>query len=104
MPAFPSNGIWVFAITGYINLIVTLFALIIEGVAFVHCLTQRADAFQAVGTLTKGLWLGLTGGAVVLTLLFSWTSLFGVIGVVAAAVYLLDVRPALREATNGGHW
>ena len=32
--------------------------------AFIHALRQRADAFTAVGKLTKNAWLGITGAAV----------------------------------------
>lgn len=92
-----------------INLGLYIFALVIEALAFVHCLVQRADAFPAIGTMSKGVWLGLTGGSLLLTLiapvLFGPLSLFGLIAITIAAVYLLDVRPALRDAVDGhGSW
>lgn len=87
-----------------VELLLFLFALIIEVAAFLHCLLQRPDAFKAVGTLSKGLWLALTGGAAFLTLFVLSGSLgiLGLIGVIAAAVYLLDVRPAIRDLAGGG--
>jgi Protein of unknown function (DUF2516) len=90
----------------YINLVLFFFSLVIEGVAFVHCLTQRADAFPAIGTLPKGAWLGIIGITLLLTVLFFGPiSLFGLIGITAAAIYLLDVRIGLRDVTDGhGPW
>jgi hypothetical protein len=77
-------------------------ALIIEAFAFINCLTQRSDSFGAIGTLSKGLWLVMTGGALFVTVLsLSALSLLGFIALTVAAVYLLDVRPALRDAADG---
>lgn len=85
-----------------IELALLVVALVIEAFAFVNCLTQRADAFGAIGTLSKGAWVGLTALAVVLTLLSQVVGfLFGLIAITIAAIYLLDVRPALREAGDG---
>ena len=47
-----------------LSLIVLLACLVIEVWALIHCALQRADAFTAVGTLTKGLWLALLGGTI----------------------------------------
>ncbi|GAA4726918.1 DUF2516 family protein [Phytohabitans rumicis] len=89
-----------------INLVLLIFALVIEGVALVHCLTQRSDAFPAIGTIPKGAWLAILGVSLLLTLFFfSAISIFGLIGIAAAAVYLLDVRVGLRDLTDGkGFW
>lgn len=87
-----------------IDLLIFIFAVTIEIAAFVHCLLQRADAFKAVGTLSKGLWLALTGGAALLSLviLSSPIGILGLIGITAASIYLLDVRPAIRDLAGGG--
>ncbi|MGH3716984.1 MAG: DUF2516 family protein [Micromonosporaceae bacterium] len=87
-----------------VDLIIFVFAVTIEVAAFVHCLLQRPDAFKAVGTLSKGLWLALTGGAALLSLLIlsSPVGILGLIGITAASVYLLDVRPAIRDLAGGG--
>lgn len=91
-------------VVSWINLALTVFAVALEVVAFVHCLLQRSDAFSAIGTLSKGIWLALTGGGVVLSLLLgaSPIGLLGMIGLVASAVYWLDVRPAIRDVVSGG--
>jgi hypothetical protein len=76
--------------------------------ALVDCLTRRAAAFPAVDKLTKPAWSAiLLIGGVLGTLLSRGTdpsqvlSIFSLVSVVAAAVYLADVRPAVREISNG---
>jgi hypothetical protein len=90
-----------------LNLIVLLFSVVVQAVAFVHCLTQRSDAFPAIGTLPKGAWLAIIGVCLLLTLL-TWrnpTIIFSLIGIGAGAIYLLDVRVGLRDLTDGkGFW
>ena len=96
-----------YPIIGYIDLVLLIFSLAIEVWAFIHCVRQRGDAFAAVGTLPKGAWLAIIGGTAVFTYLFTQSaiSFIGLIGVAAAAIYLLDVRPAIRDAVDGhGPW
>ena len=82
-----------------------LLVLGIEVVAFVNCLTQRAEAFPVVSSIPKGGWLALTGGALFFTALLGLISFLGLIAVAAALIYLLDLRPALRDAVDGhGSW
>jgi len=83
--------------------------LVIEVVAFVNCITQRADAFPIVGSLSKTAWLAILGGATLVTLVcslpYNSISIFGFAAITAAAIYMLDVRPALRDAAEGtGSW
>lgn len=89
-----------------VDLVLFFVALVVEGVALAHCLTQRADAFPTVGTLPKGAWLGILGVTLLLTALsLTAISIFALIGITAAAIYLLDVRVGLRDATDGqGPW
>ncbi|RYG78341.1 DUF2516 family protein [Yimella sp. RIT 621] len=74
--------------------------------AFVDALRRREDAFRAADKMTKQRWLLITGLAAVFALLViqSPLNLFGIIAIVAAGVYLADVRPALRqvESRRGG--
>jgi hypothetical protein len=90
----------------WVNWLLFVFALLIEVVAFGHCLLQRPDAFPAINTLPKAAWLAMIGLSVLVTLLTR--TAFGILGLVAitiAAVYMLDVRPALRDAIDGrGSW
>ncbi|HEX5594777.1 MAG TPA: DUF2516 family protein [Micromonosporaceae bacterium] len=91
-----------------INLVILVFALVVEGVAFVHCLPQRSDAFPAIGTLPKAGWLAILGICLLLTLVGGTRnviSIFGLVGIAAGLIYLLDVRVGLRELSDGkGFW
>jgi len=100
-------------VAGYVTLAILIVFLVIEIVAFVNCLTQRADAFPVVGSLSKNAWVAILGGSVLLTLLCTVSfvpsgpgiSIFALAAITATAIYMLDVRPALRDATNGsGNW
>ncbi len=97
-------------IVGWISYVILLATLVIEGLAAVHCATRRADAFPVVGRLSKGTWMIITIGAFLFTLLTGASYVYGgsflttmvaFAGIVAALIYLLDVRPALRDVTEG---
>jgi hypothetical protein len=91
----------------YLNLLILLVSLIVQAVALIHCLTQRGDAFQAIGTLPKGAWAAVLAICLILTLIISGGAirLFGLIGIAAAMIYLLDVRPGLKDSSDGrGSW
>ena len=90
----------------YLNMLVLIFSLVIQAVALIHCLTQRGDGFQAIGTLPKGAWAAILAVCIVLTLLFSRAiGIFSLIGIAAALIYLLDVRPGLKDLSDGkGFW
>src|SRR3954454_3329326 len=93
-------------VVAYLNLLVLIFSLIIQAVALIHCLTQRGDGFQAIGTLPKGAWAAILAVCIVLTLLAGGPfRIFGLIGIAAALIYLLDVRPGLKDLSDGkGFW
>lgn len=73
--------------------------------AFLHAVTQRKDAYTAADRKTKVFWGGVTAGATAamgLFQVFSVGLIFWVAGVVAALVYIVDVRPKLIEVQKGG--
>ncbi len=76
-----------------------LLAAGLQAWALVDALITRPDAFVAAGKRTKGLWLAVTGIAMAIgfVFLFNPFNLFGLLAIVAAAVYLTDVRPAVRS-------
>jgi hypothetical protein len=91
----------------YLSLLILLVSLIVQAVALIHCLTQRGDAFQAIGTLPKGAWAAVLAICLLLTLIISGGTirLFSLIGIAAAMIYLLDVRPGLKDSSDGrGSW
>jgi hypothetical protein len=101
-----SAPIFYHLVQGYIDLLVLILSIIVQGVALVHCLTQRGDGFTAIGTLPKGAWVAILAVCMVLTLLLgTGTGIFGLIGIAAALIYLLDVRTGLRDLSDGkGFW
>jgi hypothetical protein len=72
--------------------------------AFIDCVRRPAQAFPAIGRLNKPFWMIITGIAALSGLAFTYipaVSLLGIAGVIAALVYLFDVRPRLIQITGG---
>ncbi len=94
----------------YLSTVILIVLLVIEVFALINCLTQRSDAFPVVGSLSKNAWAGILAGSALVTLSClildpSGISIFAFAAITAAAIYMLDVRPALRDATDGsGGW
>ena len=76
-----------------------------EAWALVDAVIRPAPAFVAAGKQTKPIWLIILGVAFVLGLYTAAyggvTSILAVIAFVAAAIYLVDVRPKVREFKRG---
>ena len=84
----PINGF--FLILFFAILILKLYALI-------DALIRPASSYVAAGKQTKVFW------AVILTIALLVNGFFfGLAAIVAAIVYLVDVRPAIRELRGGG--
>ena len=84
--------------------ILAIAALVTEVWALVDAVRRPKGAFPAAGKQTKPLWLIILGVAVVIGLYLGVLSGgFGAVGIlpiaafVAAAIYLTDVRPKVRE-------
>ena len=74
--------------------------------ALVDAISRPGPAFPAAGKLTKPIWVGILAAAVLLGGLNA-LGLLSLLGTVAAIVYLVDVRPAVRELRRpgpGGPW
>jgi hypothetical protein len=91
-------------------LVLSVVALGLEGFALIDCITRRSGAFVAAGKLTKPLWLIILSVATALGFVaLPWPlgggsgglGFLSVVGVVAAAVYLTDVRPAVGGRSGG---
>jgi hypothetical protein len=90
---------------GLLTLILSLVAFAAEVFALVDALRHRADAFVAAGKRTKQFWTIVLGVATLFGFISIGSSLIfsiGLIGVVAAGIYLADVRPALQQVSGRG--
>jgi hypothetical protein len=80
-------------------------AFVVETWAFIDAIIRPSQAFVAVGKQTKRLWLIILGVAFVLGLYAAAyggaTQILSVAAFVAAAIYLADVRPKVKEFRSG---
>ena len=72
--------------------------------AFVDSLIRPANGFVAAGKLTKPGWAAITGLAALILFWQGPMSFLGLPAVIAAVVYLVDVRPAVRGLRRGNSW
>ncbi|MBG0813749.1 DUF2516 family protein [Planomonospora sp. ID82291] len=98
----------IYGVLDLIFLILGIGAFILSTWALVHAIKTPARAFAVTGKQSKQVWLLILGFAT----LFSFAGAVGylnsigflvIISVVAAGVYLADVRPAVREVGKGGN-
>jgi Protein of unknown function (DUF2516) len=93
-----------FTIVVYGEYFLLLMFVVVDLVAFVHCLLQKKEAFSVVGSIPKVGWLAISGvGALLTYLLYGILPIVGFVVFTACLFYLLDVRIGLRDAA-GGHW
>ena len=72
--------------------------------AFVDALIRPANGFVAAGKLTKPGWAAITGLAALIVFWQGPMSFLGLPAVIAAVVYLVDVRPAVKGLRRGNSW
>ncbi|MGB9378672.1 MAG: DUF2516 family protein [Mycobacteriales bacterium] len=83
-------------------LVMWIGALLLQGFAAVHCLVQRQDAFPAADKWNKWGWTAITVVAFLVTFVYrNPINLLPLVGFIASCVYLVDVRPAVREISGG---
>jgi hypothetical protein len=89
----------------YFFLALAVAAFVVEAWAFIDAIMRPAPAYLAAGKLTKTKWLLILGVAFVLGLYAaaygSAIGFLSIIAFVAAAVYLSDVRPKVKEFRKG---
>ena len=80
-------------------------AFVVEAWAFIDAIIRPTQAFTSVGKLSKPIWLIILGVAFVLGLYAAvyggFTGILSVAAFVAAAIYLADMRPKLKEFGRG---
>ncbi|TMR89821.1 DUF2516 family protein [Nonomuraea basaltis] len=110
-------------INGVFNLLFLVLAAIIFGMsvyAGVHALRVPANAFVSAGKLQKPLWLLILGLATLFSGAGAWTyfnafmivgaaefigiglGLFSIAAVIAATIYIVDVKPAVKGMDGRG--
>ncbi|MEU5901463.1 DUF2516 family protein [Streptomyces venezuelae] len=82
--------------------LLSLALIVFSGFALIDAAVRREDAYRAADKKTKPFWLIILGLAFVVNLLFPILSFLPIIGLVATIVYMVDVRPAIRQITGGG--
>lgn len=93
-----------FTITFFVQLLFSFVLLGVEAWALINALRFPQAAYDAAFKRTRGFWLALTVGALVVGLLTTFTSAGGVFSLmlsiaafVVAGVFLADVLPALKS-------
>lgn len=78
-------------------------ALAVKLWALIDAAIRPAPLYVAADKQTKPLWVAILGVAIALDLLIGrgFLGLFAVAGLIAAIIYLVDVRPRLREIQGG---
>jgi uncharacterized protein DUF2516 len=83
--------------------ILHLVVLALAVFAFVDAAFRRDDAYRAAGKQNKPFWLVILGLAILVNVFLG--GLLGILtiaGLIASIVYIVDVRPAIRQLTGGG--
>jgi len=93
-------------VQSFVLLVLGVGSFALTGFAAFDALRRKSSLFPHVGRLTKPVWLGILVAAFLISIVtLSSTSTLGilnVVGVVAAGVYLAEIRPKLREIDGGG--
>jgi hypothetical protein len=101
----------VYTVQYFIVLVLAVGAFALEVWALVDAARHPASSYTAAGKLTKPKWLGILGVATAFGFLglpiggggvLNSLGFLALIAVVAAAVYLTDVRPAVRGMRGRG--
>jgi len=96
-----------YAPLNYFFVALAVVAFAVEAWAFIDAIIRPAQAFTAAGKQTKVIWLIILGVAFVLGLYAAAyggiTGILSVAAFVAAAIYLADVRPKVKEFRRGGN-
>jgi uncharacterized membrane protein HdeD (DUF308 family) len=102
-----------FSFLQYFFWLLLVIAFVVEAWALIDALRQPTNAFASAGKLTKQWWLIILGVAAALGLAHAAAPLGGIspigllLGIlpvaafIAAAIYLADVRPAVRPYKGG---
>ncbi|MGW7351652.1 DUF2516 family protein [Streptomyces sp. NPDC054784] len=88
--------------TASVWLLIGVVLLAMAVFAFVDAAMRRQDAFPAADKQNKQFWLIILGITVAVNMLVPMLFL-QIVGLIATIVYIVDVRPALKQVTGGGN-
>ena len=90
-------------VQGAVLLILGIGALGLTGFAAFDATRFRKDLYPAIGRQTKMFWVAILTVAFLVAIVYFRYALgfLNVIGVVAAGIYLADVRPKLQQVSGG---
>jgi predicted cobalt transporter CbtA len=98
-----------FTVLAWLFYVLGVAAFVLEVWALTDAIRRPTPAFPAAGKQTKVLWLVITSVAVAIGLYaitygsgFSPLNILEIAAFIAAAIYLTDVRPKVREMGSGG--
>jgi Protein of unknown function (DUF2516) len=91
---------------GYFFWALQIAAFVVETWAFIDAIRRPSDAYTAAGKQTKQIWLIILGIAFVIGIggavnLIGLISFLPILAFVAAAIYLVDVRPKVGQMKGG---
>ena len=98
---YPGGVFELFALQSGLLLIASLAMFAVQAWAFIDAVSHRPEAYVAADKLTKPTWLIILGVALAAhMLIWNAMSFLNLIGTVAALVYIVDARPALRALSS----
>lgn len=95
-----------YAPLAYFFLALTLAAFVVEAWAFIDAIIRPAQAYAVAGKQSKKIWLLILGVAFVIggygaAYGSSPVGILSIAAFVAAAIYLVDVRPKVKDIKRG---
>lgn len=93
-----------------ISRVLEIAAGVLGAFVVIDAITRRSDAFVAADRQTKTVWMAITAVSALLLVLGALNMLVSALdllwdaAIVASLVYLVDVRPKLRDVQRGTRW
>lgn len=87
---------------GLVLLVLWIAVMVVLAISLLDAIRQPAQAFPAVGRLSKPAWLAILGVGLALTFVAQPLGLLWIISAIAGIVYLVDTKPKLRQIRGGG--
>lgn len=92
------DGVELFSVVGWVWFVLSVALTAMKAYAFINALMWSPQHYEASGKLTKVAWCLILGlGLLAQVLIGGPANLVNIAFTVAAIVYLVDVRPAMKE-------